>query len=217
MEVHILRRLAIWGSIGIGSALIIVGWVRDGYQQSVLLEVGAAVLLVAPLVFLERLLEQRVDRTVEDRVASTIGPLDEEVQAAVPDFADQREAWEQSLLNELNIIALRMTQPMEVLGRHPDAGNAADGRINSPSGSVIIEMKHRRGAQLSAAVILESIQRATSFEEKRLMVSNIGLTEQAREVLRRVGSPRIAWVQWTGAQQDKQKLEEAVRRLLTGN
>lgn len=70
--------LLVWG-IG----LVVAGSFFDGYLQGVLLEVGAALLLAAPLVFAERLIEQRVEVVAERRadeiVEQATAPLRQEI------------------------------------------------------------------------------------------------------------------------------------------
>jgi hypothetical protein len=67
------------GGIGIGAlmsalgvAAVFIGWHSDGYLQSVLLEVGAALLLLAPLKFVELAMTRRIGRRVEDGVAEAL-------------------------------------------------------------------------------------------------------------------------------------------------
>lgn len=67
------------GGIGIGAlmsalgvAAVLTGWAADGYLQSVLLEVGAALLLLAPLKFVENAMTRRIGRRVEDGVAEAL-------------------------------------------------------------------------------------------------------------------------------------------------
>ncbi|MEU7783134.1 hypothetical protein [Amycolatopsis sp. NPDC049159] len=67
------------GGVGIGAlmtalgvAAVLIGWNCDGYLQSVLLEVGAAFLLLAPLKFVEIAMTRRIGRRVEDGVAEAL-------------------------------------------------------------------------------------------------------------------------------------------------
>jgi len=56
----------------LGVAAVFIGWHSDGYLQSVLLEVGAALLLLAPLKFVELAMTRRIGRRVEDGVAEAL-------------------------------------------------------------------------------------------------------------------------------------------------
>jgi len=67
------------GGLGIGGLMtalgvtaVLAGWRFDGYLQSVLLEVGAALLLLAPLKFVELAMTRRIGRRVEDGVAEAL-------------------------------------------------------------------------------------------------------------------------------------------------
>ncbi|MFD4640756.1 hypothetical protein ACFWN2_25805 [Lentzea sp. NPDC058436] len=55
-----------------GGAAVVAGGFADGYAQSVALELGAAFLLVAPLVWAERALTSRVRRQISDSVAEAL-------------------------------------------------------------------------------------------------------------------------------------------------
>jgi len=56
----------------LGVTAVLAGWRFDGYLQSVLLEVGAALLLLAPLKFVELAMTRRIGRRVEDGVAEAL-------------------------------------------------------------------------------------------------------------------------------------------------
>jgi hypothetical protein len=50
-----------WGSVAVGLALVIGGGFTEGYLSGVMLEIGAAFLLLPALVWAERRLEQRIE------------------------------------------------------------------------------------------------------------------------------------------------------------
>jgi hypothetical protein len=78
-------------AIVVGGSLIIVGWLwdPDGYGGAVLLEVGAAILLVVPLVFVERILERRIEET-EERTAESVGEVRTELEAVRQEVEDAK-------------------------------------------------------------------------------------------------------------------------------
>ncbi|MEU3770785.1 hypothetical protein AB0E55_37470 [Amycolatopsis keratiniphila] len=57
---------------GLGVAAVLAGWRAEGYLQSTLLEVGSAMLLLAPLGFAELAITRRIGRRVEDGVAEAL-------------------------------------------------------------------------------------------------------------------------------------------------
>ncbi|MDX8145012.1 hypothetical protein SK854_23080 [Lentzea sp. BCCO 10_0061] len=55
-----------------GGVAVVTGGIVDGYAQSVALELGAAVLLLAPLVWAERALSGQIRRQVSDSLAEAL-------------------------------------------------------------------------------------------------------------------------------------------------
>jgi hypothetical protein len=93
-----------------GGALVTVGAFVDGYLQSTCLEIGAATLLVSPLLLVERQLDQMVDLRVEDGVARALndepspqpaGLLQEQVTRALSDMPFTVVAVENGSLNHV--------------------------------------------------------------------------------------------------------------------
>jgi hypothetical protein len=70
-------KLKIWkglllscGLILLGAALLAVGWRAEGYLSGLMLNLGTALLLFAPLLYLQRVLERRVVQAQEDTKSS---------------------------------------------------------------------------------------------------------------------------------------------------
>lgn len=94
-----MRRLVIGVVVTVGAGLIVTGWLADpdSYLSSLLLELGATVLLVLPLLWIERVLERRVEtseartRVRVDDVADEISGLSESVAETRQSLADVQE------------------------------------------------------------------------------------------------------------------------------
>lgn len=86
-----MRMLIALGSLAGGAALIVAGWLFDetGYWGAASLEVGAAMLLVAPLVYIERLLERRI-ATSETRTRGEVESVRTEVEGVRQEVAEAR-------------------------------------------------------------------------------------------------------------------------------
>jgi hypothetical protein len=63
------RRLAV-ALVFLGVVLLVVAWRASGYLSNLVLNVGTAVLLFAPLLYLQRLVEERVTRVQQETSAS---------------------------------------------------------------------------------------------------------------------------------------------------
>ncbi|MEV4316762.1 hypothetical protein [Actinocrispum sp. NPDC049592] len=94
-------------TIASGAAVVGFGAVLDGYLQSVALELGAAVLLLAPLFMIERLLSVRIGQGVQDGVAealngtTTTGPDGDNAQP-VRDLLVRRLEGDWNLVRAIN-------------------------------------------------------------------------------------------------------------------
>jgi hypothetical protein len=98
-----------WGSVAVGLALVVGGGFPEGYLSGVMLEIGAAFLLLLALVWVERRLEQRIEAVreetrasveslssevneVAERISETAARLDELSRATVDRIAEARAA-----------------------------------------------------------------------------------------------------------------------------
>jgi hypothetical protein len=77
----------------LGTALIVAGWLaeRHRYLSSLLLQAGLTVLLVLPLLLLERLFEHRITES-ETRTAREVGGVTRDVEAVSAQLAETRRS-----------------------------------------------------------------------------------------------------------------------------
>ncbi len=122
-----LARSTVWiaiATLGIGLSCILAGALIEDYGQSVLLEMGAAIVLVAPLFILERALEARL-RETESRTSTVergVKDLREELTRATVRIADLSSAVEGGL-NELEV---QDDQTLERFSESPTARTLRD-------------------------------------------------------------------------------------------
>jgi hypothetical protein len=76
------QKLLVLAVLGLGGGLIVGGWRLDGeaYLSSFMLEIGVTVLLVLPLLWIERMFERRVEAS-EARTREQVGSVADEVSA----------------------------------------------------------------------------------------------------------------------------------------
>ncbi|MBP2324856.1 hypothetical protein JOF56_005241 [Kibdelosporangium banguiense] len=89
-------RFAMVSTIAGGAAVVSLGAFLTGYLQAMALELGSAVLLLAPLLMIERLLGVRIGQGVQDGVAEALNGT-----ASSPDSDDAQQVRD-SLLRRLS-------------------------------------------------------------------------------------------------------------------
>jgi len=165
----------------LGMALWTLGAFTDGYLQSTCLEVGAATLLVSPLLLVERQLDQMVSLQVEDGVARALN------NESSPESA----GW---LLQEQVARALSDT-PFAVVAVENGSLDHVVESSDTAIGIVVKAADHPIDAASIQRLVIE-----TSGQARRtglVVVTNTHLTGLAQDWLRH-NETTVRVVRWTG-------------------
>lgn len=180
-------------SVVLGIALVALGIPLSHYSEAVALQLGSTVLLIAPLVVLQRILsEEFLRRSVdeaEDRIATTLASVSEPTSADSAISEQAAEKYEAAVVDTIHACGMTASKSTEPY--------APDYYVRPPNtGPVGVAVRYLR-SPIPSGVIAELQALAASVGTPLLLVTNSRLTNSAFTLLKRHSGTPIRHVTWT--------------------